>query len=407
MPHADDEAPNCCARSRCRTPNSILRARQRAEEELLRSKQALEQTTRELANSLSMLRATLEATADGILVTDRAGRVTDFNERYCELWRLPSDAVRRAAAPAADRTSPRVASPTRRATSRASREIDARRRDRRRRCARAGRRQRVRALHRAPSASTASTSAASGASATSPSAGAPKTALRDETPRARAAEPDRRELASTLDLQALLQAVTDGATQLSGAEFGAFFYNVTDENGDAYMLYTLSGAPREAFERFGHPRATPLFGPTFAGERTIRCDDVRADPRYGQWAPHHGMPPGHLPVRSYLAVPVVSRSRRGDRRAVLRPSGPRRVHRARRSGSSSASPRRRRSRSTTRGSTRRRRASAASASRCSRRSGRRAPRGRAREPHEGRVPRHAVARAAHAAERDPRLVARC
>ena len=25
-------------------------------------------------------------------------------------------------------------------------------------------------------------------------------------------------------------------------------------------------------------------------------------------APHHGMPEGHLPVRSYLAVPVVSRS---------------------------------------------------------------------------------------------------
>ena len=32
------------------------------------------------------------------------------------------------------------------------------------------------------------------------------------------------------------------------------------------------------------------------------------DPRYGQMAPHHGMPPGHLPVRSYLGGPVVSRS---------------------------------------------------------------------------------------------------
>ncbi|MDQ3332223.1 MAG: ATP-binding protein, partial [Planctomycetota bacterium] len=69
-----------------------------------------------------------------------------------------------------------------------------------------------------------------------------------------------------------------------------------------------SGAPREAFEGFGHPRATPLFGPTFRGERPVRLDDVRQDPRYGQWAPHHGMPEGHLPVRSYLAVPVISRS---------------------------------------------------------------------------------------------------
>src|SRR4029079_12562514 len=32
------------------------------------------------------------------------------------------------------------------------------------------------------------------------------------------------------------------------------------------------------------------------------------DPRYGRNAPYNGMPPGHLPVRSYLAVPVVSRS---------------------------------------------------------------------------------------------------
>ena len=93
---------------------------------------------------------------------------------------------------------------------------------------------------------------------------------------------------------------------LAAQQFGAFFYNTTDENGDAFLLYTLCGAPREAFEKFGHPRATPLFGPTFLGEGSIRCDDVLKDPRYGQWGPHHGQPPGHLPVRSYLSVPVVS-----------------------------------------------------------------------------------------------------
>jgi PAS domain S-box-containing protein len=115
-------------------------------------------------------------------------------------------------------------------------------------------------------------------------------------------------LSSNLDLQALLQSVTDSATQLSGAQFGAFFYNIVDANGEAFQLYTLSGAPREAFEKFGHPRATPVFGPTFRGEGVIRSDDITRDPRYGQCAPHHGMPEGHLPVRSYLAVPVVARS---------------------------------------------------------------------------------------------------
>ncbi|MEG3191013.1 hybrid sensor histidine kinase/response regulator [Lysobacter sp. D1-1-M9] len=115
-------------------------------------------------------------------------------------------------------------------------------------------------------------------------------------------------LVSQLDLQTLLQQITDAATELSGGQFGAFFYNVTDEQGESYMLYTLSGAPREAFSKFGHPRATPLFGPTFRGEAPIRIDDVLEDPRYGQWGPHRGMPKGHLPVRSYLAVPVVSRA---------------------------------------------------------------------------------------------------
>jgi signal transduction histidine kinase/CheY-like chemotaxis protein len=115
-------------------------------------------------------------------------------------------------------------------------------------------------------------------------------------------------LASELELRAVLQAVTDAGTRLAGAEFGAFFYTARDPSGDVFQLYTLSGAPREAFEKFDHPRATPLFGPTFEGRAVIRCDDVHEDPRYGHWAPHHGMPPGHLPVCSYLAVPVHSRS---------------------------------------------------------------------------------------------------
>ena len=133
-------------------------------------------------------------------------------------------------------------------------------------------------------------------------------ALREETRILELLNETGRTLAAKLDLQPLVQAVTDAATKLSGAEFGAFFYNVTDENGDAYMLYTLSGAPAAAFEKFGKPRATALFGPTFRGEAPIRSDDVAQDFRYGTMGPHHGMPPGHLPVRSYLAVPVRSRT---------------------------------------------------------------------------------------------------
>src|SRR4029077_8817939 len=110
---------------------------------------------------------------------------------------------------------------------------------------------------------------------------------------------------STLERETIVQKVTDIATELTHAEFGAFFYNVTDpESGDAYRLYTLSGPPREAFAQFPQPRATAVFAPTFHGEGPIRLDDVTADPRYRKSTPYFGMPPGHLPVLSYLAVPV-------------------------------------------------------------------------------------------------------
>lgn len=115
-------------------------------------------------------------------------------------------------------------------------------------------------------------------------------------------------LASELDLDRIVQIVTDAGVQLSGAKFGAFFYNVIDEKGESLLLYSLSGANRSDFDGFGHPRATEVFGPTFRGEGVVRSDDITSDPRYGKNLPHKGMPEGHLPVRSYLAVPVTSRS---------------------------------------------------------------------------------------------------
>ncbi len=114
-------------------------------------------------------------------------------------------------------------------------------------------------------------------------------------------------VAGDLDLDRLVQAIVDAGVEVSGAEFGAFFYNVEDEGGESYMLYTLSGAPREAFAQFPMPRNTAVFAPTFAGHGVIRSDDITQDPRYGLNKPREGMPEGHLPVKSYLAVPVTSR----------------------------------------------------------------------------------------------------
>jgi signal transduction histidine kinase/DNA-binding response OmpR family regulator len=115
-------------------------------------------------------------------------------------------------------------------------------------------------------------------------------------------------VAAELNLDRAVQFVTDAGTQLTGAGFGAFFYNVIDGRGDSYTLYTISGVPRETFSKFQMPRVTEVFAPTFSGNGIVRSDDILKDPRYGKSEPHRGMPKGHLPVRSYLAAPVVSRS---------------------------------------------------------------------------------------------------
>jgi PAS domain S-box-containing protein len=115
-------------------------------------------------------------------------------------------------------------------------------------------------------------------------------------------------LAKHLDLQTLVQAATDAGLQLCGAQFGAFFYNVIDAAGESYLLYTLSGVDREKFAQFPMPRNTAVFAPTFEGTGIVRSGDITKDPQYGHNAPHYGMPQGHLPVRSYLAVPIQAQS---------------------------------------------------------------------------------------------------
>jgi signal transduction histidine kinase len=110
------------------------------------------------------------------------------------------------------------------------------------------------------------------------------------------------------DLHEIVQLVTDESTALTGAEFGAFFYNVIRRDGERFSLYALSGAPSSKFDQFPMPRATDIFRPTFEGTEIVRLADVSADPRFGRNPPYDGLPPGHLPVRSYLAVPVFGRS---------------------------------------------------------------------------------------------------
>ncbi|MFW2569817.1 EAL domain-containing protein [Legionella sp. 29fVS95] len=44
----------------------------------------------EMEKSLSLLRATLESTADGIMMVNGKGQVVDWNQKFVEMWRIPS-----------------------------------------------------------------------------------------------------------------------------------------------------------------------------------------------------------------------------------------------------------------------------------------------------------------------------
>jgi len=282
-----------------RNANSILLARQRAEEELLRTKEALRENE-------ERLRAIFNQAAVGITVTSLDGHFLDVNRKCSEILGYSADELRGLTLSAIthpdDLTDTTAAIGELLAGSRPESFLE------------------KRYLRKDGSAVWSLTTV----TLLKDAAGQPQRligVIEDITPRKRAEaallEETRilellnetgKTLASKLDLHQVVQAVTDAGTQLSGAQFGVFFYNPTDEEGDAFLLYTLSGSSREAFEKFGKPRATALFAPTFRGEGPIRCEDVLKDARYGTMAPQVGLPNGHLTVRSYLAVPVRSRS---------------------------------------------------------------------------------------------------
>jgi diguanylate cyclase (GGDEF)-like protein/PAS domain S-box-containing protein len=58
---------------------------------LQQAKEMLEEKIAELHRTISMLRATIESTADGLLVTDENGKVLCYNQLYMNMWPIPRE----------------------------------------------------------------------------------------------------------------------------------------------------------------------------------------------------------------------------------------------------------------------------------------------------------------------------
>lgn len=109
-------------------------------------------------------------------------------------------------------------------------------------------------------------------------------------------------LAAELDLKRLLQSFTDQTTALTGAEYGAYF-NTVSADSEYFDMATLSGISMEKYKESPLPLTNEIFAPTFRGESIIRIDDITKDPRFKTNDSFFG-----INVKSYLAVPVISRT---------------------------------------------------------------------------------------------------
>jgi signal transduction histidine kinase len=109
-----------------------------------------------------------------------------------------------------------------------------------------------------------------------------------------------RGIAGVLDLDRLLQLITDRVRELAHAEYAAL--GIAEKEG-GFERFITSGISRTEREKMGPPpRGLGLLGVIAASDGAVRVADVATDPR------RHGFPPNHPEMHSLLGVPVTARS---------------------------------------------------------------------------------------------------
>jgi signal transduction histidine kinase len=108
-----------------------------------------------------------------------------------------------------------------------------------------------------------------------------------------------RGIAGVLDLDRVLQLITDRVRELAHAQYSAL--GIVDQEGGIERFIT-SGIGRAERERIGAlPHGHGLLGVIVASSHPLRVHDIATDPR------RYGFPANHPPMRSLLGVPVGAR----------------------------------------------------------------------------------------------------
>lgn len=114
-------------------------------------------------------------------------------------------------------------------------------------------------------------------------------------------------ISSELELEKVVQSITDSATEISGAEIGAFYYNDLGEKNGHFDLYAVSGASKETLQNFHLLKLIEKYSPDFLEKLIVRVDDITID-RRNNLTHIIKKSDGHSPVVSYMVAPVTSRT---------------------------------------------------------------------------------------------------
>jgi len=109
-----------------------------------------------------------------------------------------------------------------------------------------------------------------------------------------------RGIAGVLDLDRVLQLITDRVRELAHAQYAAL--GIVDQEGGIERFIT-SGIGRTERERIGAPpHGHGLLGVIVAANHPLRVHDIDTDPR------RYGFPANHPPMHSLLGIPIGRRA---------------------------------------------------------------------------------------------------